>query len=63
LRKAERSQPTAVAATPATVVVAVPNPSGYRAVQTGAQPPATKPLTLAEAVQRWKTTKVGKTKR
>jgi hypothetical protein len=61
LRKAEKSGVTIVA-TPAVAIVAVPKPPslGRFAVPTAA--PVAKPLTLEEAVQRWKTSKIVKPK-
>jgi hypothetical protein len=64
LRKAERSASVAVATVaPLTVAVApkppVPNRHGAAAP---AAVPERKPLTLAEAVERWKATKVVKAK-
>lgn len=55
LRKAERSG-TDASPLPAVAVPAQPLPVSHRPAL-GAAPPR-KPLTLAEAVERWKTTKV-----
>lgn len=64
LRKAERAGSAVAAATPtpATIVAAPkpPPPSYYGGIPAAA--PMPKPLTLAEAVQRWKSTKVVKAK-
>jgi hypothetical protein len=63
LRKAERSGSTA-AAVPAVAAAAAPAPTPAVVGRFAVAPPAPerKPLTLAEAVERWKSTKVGKTK-
>jgi hypothetical protein len=64
LRKAERSGVAVAAATPAPApIVAAPKPApvSYLGGMPAAAPPP-KSLTLAEAVQRWKSTKVVKAK-
>ncbi len=60
LRKAEKSG-VAVATDLSPTVVAVPTPLPRQSAVPGA-PPARKPLTLAEAVERWKASKVAKPK-
>ncbi|HJR70999.1 MAG TPA: hypothetical protein VKA43_13230 [Gammaproteobacteria bacterium] len=65
-RKAERSGSAVPAATPAAIVTAAapkPAPPTYLGgVPIAVAPPVRKSLTLAEAVQRWKSTKVVKAK-
>jgi hypothetical protein len=66
LKKAERAGSTVVAAAPVAIVaapVAAPKPA-FPTYLGGMPAPAAvrKPLTLAEAVQRWKSTKVVKAK-
>ncbi len=62
LRKAERSGSAVTAVTPAAIVAAPkpPPPSYYGGMPAAA--PVSKAPTLAEIVQRWKTTKVVKAK-
>ena len=65
LRKAGRAAATVGIVSPATIV-AVSQPAARRHTPTPPTPPtaaAGKPLTLAEAVERWKTTKIVKAKR
>jgi hypothetical protein len=61
-RKAERSGTPALAATPAPVVAVVKPATPSYLGGLPAPAPAPKALTLAEAVQRWKSTKVVKAK-
>jgi hypothetical protein len=61
LRKAEKSGVT-VAAAPAVAIVAVPKPPSLGRFALPAAAPVAKPLTLEEAVQRWKTSKIVKPK-
>jgi hypothetical protein len=61
LRKAEKSGVTVVAA-PAVAIVAVPKPPSLGRFALPAPAPVAKPLTLEEAVQRWKTSKIVKPK-
>jgi len=64
LRKVERTASGVAAPAPSAMVAAAPRPlrSTHHSDVPGAAPQHT-PLTLAEAVQRWKDTKVGKPKR
>jgi hypothetical protein len=59
LRKAERSGTDVGTPTPAVAPVAQPLQRNHRLPQ-GAAPPTKPPLTLAEAVERWKNTRVVK---
>jgi hypothetical protein len=59
LRKAERSGVDVGAATPTLAVAVRPAPTSHR-LATPAVAPAPRPLTLTEAVERWKSTRVAK---
>ena len=61
LRKAERSGADAAAPVVVTAPLARPMPAEHRSAVLTA--PAHQPLTLAQAVERWKNTKVAKPKR
>jgi hypothetical protein len=61
LRKAERSGADAAAPVAVTAPLARPMPAEHRSAVLAA--PAHQPLTLAQAVERWKNTKVAKPKR
>jgi hypothetical protein len=61
LRRATRSGTGDPTSAPAVVAAVQPTPSNLRTQQ--AAPSAPKPLTLAEAVERWRNTKVVKPKR
>ncbi|HEY9183656.1 MAG TPA: hypothetical protein VIQ99_10675 [Gammaproteobacteria bacterium] len=61
LRKAERSGTEVGAQAPAIAAVAQPMPANHRPAANAA--PSRKPLTLAEAVERWRNTKVAKPKK
>jgi len=61
LRKAERSGADVGAATPAVAAVVPSTPISHRPGLSA--PPARKPMTLAEVVERWRNTKVVKPKK
>jgi hypothetical protein len=61
LRKAERPGTEVGAPTPTTIMVAQPKPASDRPVL--GSTPLQKPMTLAEAVDRWKKTRVAKPKK
>lgn len=58
LRKAERSGADVAAPVVAIAPIARPMPADHRAAMVAA--PVQQPMTLAQAVERWKNTKVGK---
>jgi len=62
-RKAERSGADVGTATPTVAVVAPSTPFGHRPGLSAPPPPARKPMTLAEVVERWRNTKVVKPKK
>jgi hypothetical protein len=65
LRKAEKAGPAAAGMSPA-LAVASPAPTAVPPTRHVGMPeaaPARKPLTLAEAVERWKSTKVASAKK
>jgi hypothetical protein len=62
LRKAERSGVAVVVAAPAPAIVAVPKAPSLGRFAVAPAAPVAKPLTLEEAVQRWKMSKVAKPK-
>jgi hypothetical protein len=59
LRRAARSEPGDANSAPAVTAPVQPMPSNVRPLTTA---PVAKPLTLAEAVERWRNTKVVKPK-
>jgi hypothetical protein len=61
VRKAERSVANVGAATPTSATVVEPALSKHAPAL--GPPPVRKPMTLAEAVEKWRSTKVGKPKR
>ena len=61
VRKAERSAASVGAATPTTATMVQPALTKHAPTQAAA--PVRKPMTLAEAVEKWKSTKIAKPKR